>query len=89
MASRTFRSLQDVSAGLRMKLPPCDLTRALQAAFRLQAGDVEARRRGDALQLTPRDRTIRFALEGMEPQILAWLTGRGEHGIRRITWSAE
>jgi len=89
MAAKSFRSLYDVSAALRGRLPAGDLSSAFQAAFHLQPGAVEARRRGDALELKPRDKTIQFALAGLEPQILSWLEQRGVDGVGRVTWSAE
>ncbi len=88
MAKRAFRSLAELSAGIRKAMPVADLASHLQAAFHLPAASFEARRDGEALVLSTSDRTVRFALQDMDEQILGFLASRGYAGLRRVRWSA-
>ena len=89
MATRRFRSLAELGARARRSFPEADLARELQLAFRLRSGSLAAVKRGDTLELASDEKMVRFALQGMEGQILGWLLARGHKEIRRVTWSAE
>jgi hypothetical protein len=89
MAAQPFKSLAELGARARTSLPEPDLARQIQLAFRLRSGSLDAVRRGDTLELASSEKMVRFALQGMEGQILGWLLARGHKEIRRVTWSAE
>ena len=88
MAKRGFRSLAELSEGMRKSVPVADLASHLQAAFHLPAASLDARRDGEALVLSSSDKTVRFALQDMDQQILGFLASRGYAGLRRVRWSA-
>jgi len=90
MVRRGLRSLGEVTAAMdRKRLPPCDLTGQISAVFRLESGRLQAQMSGDALILSSHDKTVRYALSGMEAQILSYLASKGYGAIRRVIWSAE
>ena len=90
MSRRGLRSLGEVTAGMDEKrLPPCDLTGQISALFRLGEGRLHACKSGDCLLLSTTDKTVRYALRGMEVQILSYLASKGHREIRRVAWSAE
>ena len=59
------------------------------ALFRLGEGRLHAYHSGDCLLLSSPDKTVRYALRGMEAQILSYLVSKGYGEIRRVEWSAE
>lgn len=61
----------------------------LHVAFHLDEDALKTRRRNDVLLLSTEDRAVRFALTGMEAEILGWLHRNGHEDIRRVAWSAE
>jgi len=87
MARGKMKSLSEISAALRHTVPASDLSTLIHLAFRLPAGSLEARREGDVIVLSARDKTIRFALQGMEEHVLGLCESRGHSGLRRIRWS--
>ena len=88
MSKRGLRSLSEITSAMdRKQLPPCDLTGQLSAAFRLGEGRLSARKSGDVLVLSSPDKTVRYALEGMEGQILSFLASKGHAELRRVVWS--
>jgi hypothetical protein len=89
MTTRSFRSLSDVAAGMLPTLPPGDVTEHLRGAFHLPPGALSARMNGDMLLISTSDKTVRFALSGLEPEILRMVQGRGFKNVRRVSWSAE
>ena len=88
MARGQMKSLSEISAAVRGSAPASDLSLLIGGAFHLPAGALKARRDGDALVLCAPDKTVRFALEGMEQQVLGYCAARGHHGLRRVRWSA-
>jgi len=89
MSGRGLRSLGEITSALGPKrLPPCDLTGQLCVAFRLGAGRLTAWKAGEALVLSSSDKTVRYALQGMEGQILSFLASKGHAELRRVVWSA-
>jgi hypothetical protein len=88
MQGRGFKSLAEVSRRVREKEPPAELAALLQATFHLPPGSLAASREGEALVLSSQDKTVRFALAGLEPQILRFLASRGYGELRRVKWSA-
>ena len=89
MANRGFRPLSDVAAGMRPTMAPGDLAEALRGAFHLPPGALSTRIKGDHLTICTSDKTVRFALGGLEQEILSMVQGRGFKHIRRVSWSAE
>lgn len=88
MARGQMKSLSEISAAVRGSAPASDLGLLIGRAFHLPAGAVRARRDGDDLVLCAPDKTVRFALEGMEEQVLGYCAARGHRGLRRVRWSA-
>ncbi|MEW5764488.1 MAG: hypothetical protein ACOYXN_13915 [Acidobacteriota bacterium] len=87
-ARRDFRSLAEVALPLRGRLAAGDPTELLRSAFHLAPGSVRAEIREETLTIRTQDKTVRFALEGAEPQILSWFHQNGFTGLRRVAWSA-
>jgi hypothetical protein len=87
-ARRDFRSLAEVASPLKKRLASGDPTEILRSAFHLAPGAVLAEVRDETLTIRTRDKTVRFALEGAEPQILSWFQKNGFAALRRIAWSA-
>jgi len=88
MQPRGFKSLAEVSRQVREKAPPAEVAALLQATFHLPPGSLAASREGEALVLSSRDKTVRFALMGLEFQILRFLASHGYGELRRVRWSA-
>ncbi len=87
-ARRDFRSLAEIASPLRGRLASGDPTEILRSAFHLAPGSVRAEVREETLMIRTQDKTVRFALEGAEPQILSWFHKNGFEGLRRVTWFA-
>jgi hypothetical protein len=45
--------------------------------------------RGDTAHMVSADKTVRFALKGLDREVLSWLREHGHAEIRRISWPAE
>jgi hypothetical protein len=87
---RGLKSLREVTAAMdRKRMPPCDITGQISALFRLEEGRLHAHKSGEVLFLSSPDKTVRYALKGMEAQILSYLASRGHGDLRRVLWSAE
>jgi hypothetical protein len=89
MTKRSFRSLSDVAAGMRPTLPPGDVAEQLRGAFHLPPGALSTKMKGDLLTISTSDKTVRFALSGLEPEILRMVQSRGFKNVKRVSWSAE
>ena len=87
MQPRDLKSLAELSRQVREKAPPAEVAALLQATFHLPPGSLAARKEGDLLVLSTLDKTVRFAMDGMESQILRFLASRGCGELRRVRWS--
>ena len=81
--------LADVADRCRKKVAAGKTLGGLYVAFHLQEDALRARQRNDVLVLYTEDKAVRFALTGMEGEILGWLHRNGHDDIRRVAWSAE
>ncbi len=81
-------SLAELSVRVRAKQPAAEPSEILRAAFRLPAGSLTARREDRTLVLASSDKTVRFALQGMEEELLRHLAARGHSDLRGVRWSA-
>ena len=88
MQPRGLKSLAEVSSRVREKAPPAEVTALLQATFHLPPGSLAASIEGEILLLSSQDKTVRFALTGLEFQILRFLASHGYRALRRVRWSA-
>lgn len=89
--SRTqgLKPLAEVAERCRKHCAAGDAVGGIHAAFHLHEDDLKARLKNDVLLLSTEDRSVRFALTGMEGEILGWLHRNGHEDIRRVAWSAE
>ena len=87
MQPRGLKSLAELSQKVREKAPPAEVGALLQATFHLPPGSLAACREGETLVLSARDKTVRFALDGLESPILRFLASRGYVELRRVRWS--
>lgn len=89
MARSRLRSLGELARSLRGSLPVPDPAPGLQSAFRLPPGSLMVFLRGDTAHMVSADKTVRFALKGLDREVLSWLREHGHAEIRRISWPAE
>lgn len=87
MQPRGLKSLAEVSSRVREKAPPAEVAALLQATFHLLPGSLTASIEGEILVLSSQDKTVRFALDGLEVPILRFLSTRGYGQLRRVQWS--
>jgi hypothetical protein len=88
MRGRGLKSLADVSKKVRETVPRGSLSAQIQAAFRLPPGSLSVRRDGDFIVLSSQDKTVQFALRGMEGKILGFLSSTGQVRLKGVRWSA-
>ena len=81
--------LAEVADRCRKKYATGKTLGGLHVAFHLQEDALRARQKNDVLVLFTEDKAVRFALTGMEGEILGWLHRNGHDDIRRVAWSAE
>jgi hypothetical protein len=81
--------LAEVADRCRKKVATGRSLGGLHVAFHLREDALRTRRKNDVLVLYTEDKAVRFALTGMEGEILGWLHRNGHDDIRRVAWSAE
>jgi hypothetical protein len=87
MQPRGLKSLAEVSSRVREKVPPAEVAALLQATFHLRPGSLAASIEGEILVLSSQDKTVRFALDGLECPMLRFLARHGYGQLRRVRWS--
>ena len=89
MRGSGFHSMAELARGLREdKRLPGDVAQRLAYAFSLPAAALKVRQDGGCLVLSTADKTVRYALTGMEGNLLRWLSEEGYSEIRSVRWSA-
>jgi hypothetical protein len=84
-----LKPLAEVAERCRKHCAAGEAVDGIHVAFHLEEDTLKTRRKNDVLILSTEDRAVRFALTGMEGEILGWLHRNGHEDIRRVAWSAE